>query len=685
MAFSLITTNSKVNQSEQFLESFSETDKTYYYMFYGRHYPYVGGVVPAINESDQSVNIDAYSNMIFAKRILPDDVSLSIPRVDWTSGVVYKQYDHRNSNLIDSKFYVGVQEGTNYNVFKCLFNNNNAVSEVAPSFVAFSLAESVDTETYDGYYETSDGYQWKYMFTVSNEEMSKFATTRFIPLIANTTVSDFAISGSIDVILVENAGSGYDNYFYGEFSDGSDIAYSGNSFFYAIRATNNASPSSVNTFYSGCVIKITEGTGAGQYRDIVNYINDGSVKYIILDEIFTVTPDITSRYEITPKIAIDGISENTAAARAIIGTGNSISKVEILDRGIGYSTATARILQSNVAVETNTAILTPIISPPGGHGYDSKTELGAKYVTISISITGDENGLIPEGQKFGQLGILKDPLFCNVELTTVKLSNTGAQGRDGSFLDGETISVFNPILQISTVTVSNSSVVVTTNNANSMPPNNLVFPDGKVYIQAPNNAWFVSNVVSSNSTTLTVADEPTFTSNSATLHISYPKITGRHVSSTSATMNITNASPFFAVGNKVIGLTTFSVAEITNIEINNVAIDDFVTVNQLSVISFENPVSSFSQDDFISNESNTTSCYVHSYTNSNHLYVTNIVGNMNNGTILTNSSGSASITVVDKYPGQIVRNSAEIIYIENHELVNRESSTSQTKKLTIGF
>jgi hypothetical protein len=685
MAFNVITIDSKVNQADQFLESFSETDKTYYYMFYGRHYPYISGVVPEIGNSRQEINIDAYSNMIFAKRILPSDVCLSIPRVDWTSGIVYTQYDHRNQDLFGGNFYVGVQEGTNYNVFKCLFNNNGSISGVAPSFAAFSLVESADNETYDGYYETADGYQWKYMYSISDSEMSKFSTNRFIPLIANTEVSDFAISGSIDVVLVENPGAGYNNYFAGEFTANSDVGYLGNSFFYAIRSTNNTSPSSVNSFYSGCIMKITEGRGAGQYREVANYVNSGNARYVVLNEVFTIAPDSTSKYEITPKVTIDGISDAEAIGRAIIGIGNSVSHVEILDRGSGYFTAEARILQPNVAIESNTVVLVPIVSPPGGHGFSAKTELGAGFITISVVTTGDENGLIAPGQKFGQIGILKDPLFSNVELTTVKVSNTSIPGRDGSFIDGEVVSVFNPILQAATVTVTNASSLIVSNNPATMPPNNLVFPDGKAYIQAPNSVWYAANVIASNSTTLTLGNEITFSSNAAMLYISYSNTTGIHLSSTPSTMNIANASPFFRRNDTVIGLTTFSVAKIVDIQINNKMINDFTNINQLSIISIDNPVSTLSPDNFISDESNTSSCFVHSYANASHLYVTNIKGNMDAGTILTNETGLASITVADKYVGQIVKNSAQIVYIENHELVNREASTSQTKKLTIGF
>ena len=686
MAFNLITDDFKVHQVEQMLESFSEDEKSFYYMFFGRHVPWPGGVVPEVDTSKNTLDISSYNHMQFAKRIMPDDVAPTILRHDWTSGRIYSQYDHRADDLNRESFYVGVMEGTNYNVFKCLSNNNGAVSTVAPSFTAFSNIETADTETYDGYYETSDGYQWKYMFTVTEADLAKFATSRFIPVFANTEVSDFAVSGSIDVVNIENGGVGYDNFFYGEFISNSDIAYMGNTTYFAIRSKGEVSPSIIEDFYNGCIFKITSGRGAGQYREVLDYVNSGGARYAVLDNAFSILPDTTSTFEITPKVEITGTYVDPAVGRAIMGVGNSISKVEILNRGRGYIHAEAVIKQSNVAVESNTAVLVPILPPRGGHGANAALELSAKWLTISVKVSGDENGMIPSGQKFGQVGILKDPKFANIELTTVKASNTAAPGRDGSFLEGEKVVVFNPIRQIPEVVINEGSNIVTLADPDDLPLNKLHYPGGRVFIKNMNaNNWFTSEISSANSSALVLKTNSNLSDNNASIYISEVNTEAYHVSSGPSWQYVTNATPFFTRGDQIIGLQTFSTAVVTDIEISNKTVSDFEILNQLTIISIDDPIGTFTTDQFLSDVDGLNTCYFHSYANVNHMYVTGIVGNMDAGTVLRDPTASASITVANKYDGQILQESGSVIYLENHELVSRETSTVQTKKIIVEF
>ena len=686
MAFNLITDDFKVNQVEQLLESFSETEKTYYYMFFGRHIPWPGGVVPEVDRSKNTLDVESYNHMQFAKRIQPTDVAPTILRHDWVSGTVYTQYDHRDPDLSKTSFYVGVLEGTNYNVFKCLFNNNGAPSTVAPSFAAFSNIETADTETYDGYYETSDGYQWKYMFTVDEADLMKFATSRFIPVFANNEVSDFAVSGSIDVVNIENGGVGYNNYFYGEFITNSDIAYLGNNTYFAIRSKGDKSPSITEDFYNGCIFKITAGRGAGQYREVIDYVNSGGARYVVVNNAFSILPDTTSTFEITPKVEITGSFKSPAVGRAIMGTGNSISKVEILDRGSGYIHAEASIKHSNVATESNTAVLVPILPPRGGHGSNAALELSAKWLTISVTVASSENGVIPIGQKFGQVGILKDPLFANLELTTVKASNTAAPGRDGSFLDGETIVVFNPIRQVPEVVVTEGSNIVTLTDPDDLPLNKIKYPDNRVFIQKQGaNTWFTSEIASANSSALVLKTNSNLSDNSASIYISDSPTSAVHVSSGPSWQYVTNATPYFSRGDTIIGLQTFSTAVITGIEISNKSINDFQVLNQLTIISIDDPIGTFTADQFLSDTDGLNTCYFHSYANSNHMYVTGVTGNMDAGVVLRDPTASASITVANKYDGQILQESGSVLYLENHELVSRETSNAQTKKIIVEF
>ena len=58
-------------------------------------------------------------------------------------------------------------------------------------------------------FTTSDGYTWKYMYTLSNANNTKFSTSDFVPVDVNTSIVSAASNGSIEIIQITNAGSSY--------------------------------------------------------------------------------------------------------------------------------------------------------------------------------------------------------------------------------------------------------------------------------------------------------------------------------------------------------------------------------------------------------------------------------------------------------------------------------------------
>jgi hypothetical protein len=55
------------------------------------------------------------------------------------------------------------------------------------------------------------------------------------------------------------------------------------------------------------------------------------------------------------------------------------------------------------------AIITPIIPPKGGHGYDAISELGGYFTMINTKLTQDESGAFTTSNDFRKIGLLKDP------------------------------------------------------------------------------------------------------------------------------------------------------------------------------------------------------------------------------------------------------------------------------------
>lgn len=195
----------EIYSAKQFKESVSEPQSSNVYFTFGRVTPWANDAAPDQANTTATVLYDVWRNMIGAKRVSGNEIRHVIPRHDWTANTVYNAYDNLTDSidLHNTKFYVLT---TDWNVYKCLSNNYGKVSSVMPTSTA-TIAD----------FQTTDGYIWKYMYTVSAEERLNFLTDTFMPVktlalndgSAQWIVQDYAIDGAIDTILVSNSGTGY--------------------------------------------------------------------------------------------------------------------------------------------------------------------------------------------------------------------------------------------------------------------------------------------------------------------------------------------------------------------------------------------------------------------------------------------------------------------------------------------
>jgi len=221
----IVTNKFRLNNAEQFYESFSEAS-TSFYLFVGRPQPwtattpYGGGTdsappTPLDNVDDEYMY---FRDMQAAKRIASADIQYAIPRHNWTSGTIYDYYRgdygaqwsstasdivktvNNGTNLWASTTLFYVLSSTN-NVYKCMSNNGGVASTVEPS--GTSNAE----------YSTGDGYVWKYMYSLTTTQITDFLTADFMPVATNATVAAAAvlINGAVTQYKVMRGGSGYTN------------------------------------------------------------------------------------------------------------------------------------------------------------------------------------------------------------------------------------------------------------------------------------------------------------------------------------------------------------------------------------------------------------------------------------------------------------------------------------------
>ena len=266
----IITNKFRINNAEQFVESFSETAATTYYLFIGRSHSWATDTDAqgnSINEgtdaSPPTPNDDItsefynYDDMLGAKIITSSDVSHVIPRRNWTTGTTYDMYEHNISssnaansgatNLFDSTFFV---MNSSNDVYKVIENDGATASTVEP------------TSTSNSIFETSDGYRWKYMYSLTSAETLNFMSTDFIHVSTDSTVSAAAVDGALDTILVVAGGSSFNT------SSGSTISG------IPIRGDGTGGIASV-TISSGSIATATVTTAGSGYT--FAYIRDADI------------------------------------------------------------------------------------------------------------------------------------------------------------------------------------------------------------------------------------------------------------------------------------------------------------------------------------------------------------------------------------------------------------------------
>jgi hypothetical protein len=255
----IITNKFRINNAEQFVESFSEASPETYYLFIGRAHSWASDADVQGNTIDEGTDASPptpnddvtsefynWDDMLGAKLIASTDVSRAIPRRNWTTGTTYDMYEHNigssnaaNSgatNLFDATYVV---MNSSYAVYKVIENDGATASTVEP------------TSTSNSIFATSDGYRWKYMYSLTSAETLNFMSTDFIHCSTDSTVSAAAVDGALDTALVVAGGSSYNT------SSGSTISA------IPIRGDGSSGVASV-TISSGAISAVsitTAGTG----------------------------------------------------------------------------------------------------------------------------------------------------------------------------------------------------------------------------------------------------------------------------------------------------------------------------------------------------------------------------------------------------------------------------------------
>lgn len=381
-------TASIINEDGHFIK----IQKPVYYFAASKHTEWDDELNPPVPSDNEQALYDFNTELLFGKRVNETDLSYMIRKIDWTSNTTYTQYDNQANNLYEKDFYVLTSSN---NVYKCLYNNNDSPSTVEPS------------QTTANTFQTGDQYIWKYMYTLSGANNAKFSTNEYIPVDSNTATEAAAVNGSIEIVKVENSGSGYIAY-----TNGTIVEVVSNTVF----KLETGNTSTINGFYDTSSFYIYEGVGNSQITTVSSYVVNASGHYAIVADPINV--DITSKYSITPFISVFGDGTGFKAIPVVDTSSNlySISSVIVLNKGQNYSFANMEI-KTAIGYGSG-AQLRPIMSPKGGHGSNAADELGSTTIAISVPFSNTESGTISTKNKFRQLALIYDPKqYANSQLS----------------------------------------------------------------------------------------------------------------------------------------------------------------------------------------------------------------------------------------------------------------------------
>lgn len=297
-----------------------------------------------------------------------------VPKRDWTAGDTYYEFsDWETTNHPAAQSPYVITEDNN--VYVCIRSNKNAAGEEQPS-------DQKPDHTNNTLTLETDGYIWKYLYTISTPDANSFMTAAWMPCkyVDSAAAGDpyfgqylaktGAAAGSIVAYDVINGGTGYSN-------------------------------------TSGAITLSVVGNGSGATcRAIVQ--SNGVIGHVMIGDSAGVGVDITKP------------TFNDA-----LGSGYDYANVKITINSGGGSGA----------------IIKPVFAPVNGLGYNPIEDLKANAIMFNIKPEADEqvNGspTFVVNQDYRQVGLLRNPLNFDSDNDVTKFTGLSGLALKQMKLDGQ--------------------------------------------------------------------------------------------------------------------------------------------------------------------------------------------------------------------------------------------------------
>ena len=333
----------------------------------------------------------AYQQMIGMKKVTAGEVSHIVNRHTWKGDIAYHAWDSDDATIYDKAFYVITSE---FKVYKCIKAGAGA-----------SLVEPVHINTQPT--AESDGYIWKYMYTVTVVDAERFLTNSYMPVVTLGYPTTATVNGATSSVTGVTLSAANADIKAGQLVTGAGI--SGSVTVAAISGVTLTLSSAQSVSDAGTLtfgrFATTDVNYANQTAQINSkaHANAGGIERI---EITNAGQDYSSKPTVT--ITGDGTGATVAAAQVTMagsGSSQTVSAITLTAKGTDYNVVDITISGGGGSLATARAV----ISPPNGHGTDPVSELGAFFVAINTQLSGSEGGDLTVGQDFRQISLIKNP------------------------------------------------------------------------------------------------------------------------------------------------------------------------------------------------------------------------------------------------------------------------------------
>jgi len=370
-----IITNKFKKESIQLLVDNFDSSANNYYIGIGRSEDW-----NATDAAPTAVNTD-YEERHFRNSLQSvmkvADISFVVPRLNWTSNTIYSAYDDKQVGYPQQTYYV---INSNNQVFICIqqSKNNAGTAQV-------SVNEPVTIDNGGETFETADGYAWKFLYTISALDASKYMAANFLPVKLQGALSGGEQATDVEQFAIQGAAVAGQIVGYEVVSGGA--GYSG-----TVTLTVNGDGSgahAIPTFVSGVMTLVEPDDSAGSISGVLK-----------------------------PKFPL----------------------------GSGYTNATVSI---SGGTPTTEAVIRPIFGPKNGLGKDPRDDLRSSAIMFAVKPSGAEgSGDFIVGNDFRQVGLIKNPLqsvggsafTATTGIALRKITFTGTPAANDAFTVDKTIS-----------------------------------------------------------------------------------------------------------------------------------------------------------------------------------------------------------------------------------------------------